>query len=113
MAERPRLASHLDAMRRRIAAVLGTREEHINVKAKTMEGLDAVSFSGGTGEHDAPLRAEVLESLGFLGLRLDESANRTGLGLITTPDSTIAALVIQTNEEIIVARETVRVLATR
>ncbi|MFZ0430364.1 MAG: acetate/propionate family kinase [Acidobacteriota bacterium] len=78
-----------------------------------MEGLDAVSFSGGTGEHDAPLRAEVLESLGFLGLRLDESANRTGLGLITTPDSTIAALVVQANEEIIVARETVRVLAAR
>ena len=75
-----------------------------------LEGIDAVGFSGGIGEHDAALRAEVLASLGFLGLELDETANRAHSDLITTPNSKIAAVVVQTNEEIVVARETARVI---
>ncbi len=75
-----------------------------------MEGLDAVSFSGGIGERDAALRGQVLGSLGFLGLRLDEEANRAHSSIITTPQSSIAGLVVHTNEEIIVARETARLL---
>ncbi len=78
-----------------------------------MEGLDAVSFSGGIGEHDAALRDEVLASLGFLGLRLDQNANRAHSNIITTSESRIAGLVIRTNEEIIVARETARLIRPR
>ncbi len=75
-----------------------------------MEGLDAVTFTGGIGQHDAGLRAEVLSSLGFLGLRLDPERNAGHGPVITAPDSSVAALVVATNEEIVVARETVRVI---
>jgi acetate kinase len=71
-----------------------------------MEGLDAITFTGGIGQQDSDLRLEVLSSLCFLGLTLDESRNRENAEIITTEDSPIVALVLETNEEIIVARET-------
>ena len=73
-------------------------------------GLDAVCFTGGTGQKDAELRREVLLSLEFLGFRLDNSANAANSERIDAEDSKIAALVLDTNEEIIVARETVKVV---
>jgi acetate kinase len=75
-----------------------------------MEGLDAITFTGGIGEHDAALRKEVLASLQFLGLLFDERANAAHGPVITTPDSAIHGLVLPTNEEIVVARETLRVI---
>lgn len=73
-----------------------------------LEGLDAVAFAGGIGQHDAELREEVLNSLSFLGLRVDPSANRSGEAVISAADSAIKALVVATDEEIVVARETAR-----
>ena len=75
-----------------------------------LEGVDAISFTGGIGEHDAALRAEVLLSLRFLGVALDEERNAANETVITRKDSPVRALVIQTNEEIVVARETVKVI---
>lgn len=75
-----------------------------------MEGLDAITFTGGIGEHDSDLRMRVLSSLGFLGLELDEARNREDCEVITAEGSKITALVLQTNEEIIVARETARLI---
>lgn len=75
-----------------------------------MEGLDAVAFAGGIGEKDSHLRSEVLSSLGFLGFVLDLHANQTNETLISSGESSIAAYVIQTDEEIVVARETYRLL---
>lgn len=75
-----------------------------------MGGVDAVCFTGGTGQKDPELRAEVLGSLGFLGFRLDAEANAANRERINAPGSAIAALVLETNEEIIVARDTVRVV---
>jgi acetate kinase len=75
-----------------------------------LEGVDAISFTGGIGEHDAALRAEVLLSLRFLGVALDEERNAAHETVITRNDSPVRALVIQTNEEIVVARETVKVI---
>jgi len=77
-----------------------------------MEGLDALTFTGGIGEHDAALRREVLSSLGFLGLRIDEQGNAADGPVVTTPDSAIHGLVLPTNEEIVVARETLRVIGS-
>jgi acetate kinase len=74
-----------------------------------MEGLDAVSFTGGIGQNDPGLRQEVLSSLCFLGLEIDAEKNSSGGSVITTPNSRISALVIQANEEIVVARETFKV----
>ena len=76
-----------------------------------MEGLDAIAFTGGIGQKDAELRSQVLSSLGFLGVRLDARRNTNHEIVITVPDSAVAALVLETDEEMIVARETVRVVS--
>jgi acetate kinase len=75
-----------------------------------MEGVDAITFTGGIGLRDAELRVEVLQALRFLGLQLDPERNAANEMRITTPDSAITALVMETNEELVVARETVRVI---
>ncbi|MFC1692669.1 acetate/propionate family kinase [Candidatus Latescibacterota bacterium] len=75
-----------------------------------MGGIDAICFTGGTGQKDSELRREILSSLEFLGFKLDEQANKENRERIDSKDSKIAALVIETNEELIVARESVRVV---
>lgn len=71
--------------------------------------LDAVVFTGGIGENSSFLRAEVINQLGFLGLKLDAAANeaciRGNAGRITAADS-VPALVINTNEELMIAMDT-------
>jgi acetate kinase len=76
-----------------------------------LEGADAIIFTGGIGQRDAALRQEVLRSLGFLGVTLDEDRNRTHAQIITAQGSTIIGLVLNTNEELVVARETMAVLS--
>ncbi len=75
-----------------------------------LQGFDAVAFAGGIGEHDAELRAEVLEAMGFLGFRLDAEANRCHRPVVSREDSAFAAVVVTTDEEIVVARETARMI---
>lgn len=76
-----------------------------------MEGLDAITFTGGIGEHDSELREEVLTSLGFMGMKLDRERNDRDDQVISADHSKIKALVIETNEELVVARETKKVIA--
>ena len=78
-----------------------------------MQGVDAITFTGGIGQKDAELRAEVLSALSFLGLELDAHRNERHEQLISTDGSAIHALVLDTNEEIVVARETVKVMSAR
>ena len=75
-----------------------------------LEGLDAITFTGGIGQRDTELRLEVLRSLAFLGVNVDEKRNAVPETIISAADSAVKALVIETNEEIVVARETVRVI---
>ena len=85
----------------------------IGAFAAAMGGVDAVSFTGGIGENSARLRAAACAGLDFLGLRIDHEANEDGSGdrLISAPDSSVDAVVLATNEEIIVGRETARLLS--
>ncbi len=76
-----------------------------------LEGVDAIVFTGGIGQRDAELRAEVLSALAFLGVRLDEQQNRSHAVVITTSASSITGSVLVTNEELVVARETVAVIS--
>ncbi len=71
-----------------------------------MGGLDAITFTGGIGQRDAELREEVLKSLAFLGMKVDADKNGNNEEVISTADSKVRALVLETNEEIVVARET-------
>lgn len=75
-------------------------------------GLDALVFTGGIGENSDVIRAKVLNYCAFLGLQLDSEANlaaRFGkAGVITTADSSAVAVVIPTNEELMIAQDTAR-----
>jgi acetate kinase len=75
-----------------------------------LEGAEAIVFTGGIGQRDAELREEVLTALAFLGVRLDEEQNRSHAVVITARTSSITGAVLVTNEELVVARETVAIL---
>lgn len=78
-----------------------------------MGRLDALIFTGGIGENSKPVRARTLQLLPFLGLHLDEAANedhgRGDRGIITRGDAP-CALVVATDEELLIARDTAQVL---
>lgn len=75
-----------------------------------LNGVDAITFTAGIGTNSPTLRAEVCRNLTFLGVELDPVANVEGTGerLITTPTSKVAVAVVPTNEELMIARETIR-----
>lgn len=66
-------------------------------------GLDAIVFTGGIGEHAAPVRKAVCEAFGWIGVKLDDSANHADQIRISRADSAIDVLVIPTNEEWMIA----------
>ena len=74
--------------------------------AALLDGLDAFVFTAGIGEHDASLRAAVVEKLGWLGAKLDADANNRNGPRISTEDSKVSIWVIPTNEELMIARHT-------
>lgn len=82
--------------------------KYIGAYAAGMGGLDAIVFTGGIGENAGAVRKSVCDYLAFLGIQMDEEANgkRSQEMVITTPDSNVAVLVIPTNEELMIARET-------
>jgi acetate kinase len=69
-------------------------------------GLDAVVFTGGIGEHAAPIREQVLRHAAWLGVDADPAANATHGPRLTTPASRVSAWVIPTDEELMIARHT-------
>jgi acetate kinase len=73
-------------------------------------GLDGLVFSGGIGEHDAATRAEVVAASGWTGASLEPTRNEMGEGLISADDSIVAVWVIPTDEERLIARQTVAML---
>jgi acetate kinase len=78
-----------------------------------MGGVDAICFTGGIGQKDPELREDVLVSLEFLGFKLDRAANDASRERLDAPGSKIAAIVLETDEELIVARETKKVVEGR
>ncbi len=78
--------------------------------AAAIGGLDALVFTGGIGEHAAPVRAQVCRELGWLGLDFDVAANAGAAERISTAGSQVAALVLPTNEEWMLARHTAQLL---
>jgi len=88
--------------------------KYIGAYAAAMEGIDAVAFTGGIGENSPEVRFAATRGLGFLGVEIDEAANAAApLGeevIVSRPDSRAAVAIIPTNEERVIARDTVRVL---
>ncbi|MBR4529271.1 MAG: acetate kinase [Lachnospiraceae bacterium] len=82
--------------------------KYIGAYAAAMNGVDCICFTAGVGENSPMVRKLVLERLGYLGVTLDEEANSTrGKEIcISGPDSRVKALVVPTNEELAIARDT-------
>jgi len=78
----------------------------------SLERVDALVFTGGIGEHSAEIRQRTLQHLRLLGVELDPALNdlhgRTAQGRITSKTSRLCCLVVPTNEELVIARETAR-----
>ena len=85
--------------------------KYIGSYAAAMNGVDAIAFTGGIGENDGSVRADVCANLAYLGIKIDPEKNaiRGKKVEISTPDSKVRVFVIPTNEELAIARETVRV----
>jgi acetate kinase len=79
--------------------------------AAALGGLDAFVFTAGIGENSASIRAAVAKRLGWFGAVLDEKANAAHASRISAPDSRVALYVIPTDEELMIARHTLAVLA--
>lgn len=84
--------------------------KYIGSYTAAMNGVDVICFTAGVGENAALVRTFVCEYLGYLGVTIDQEANKKrGEDIaITTPDSKTTVMVIPTNEELAIARETVR-----
>ena len=90
--------------------------KYIGAYAAVLGGLNCIVFTAGIGENDPPLRAQVIEGLAFLGAEVDPERNdklqwQDGLAPIQTDDSTVHVLVIRTDEELMIARDTAELLA--
>jgi acetate kinase len=78
--------------------------------AAALGGLDTLVFSGGIGENAAPVRARICEGLEFLGIQLSEARNAGAAPVISNDASRVVVRVIRTDEELMIARSTLRVL---
>ena len=87
--------------------------QEIAVMANTLGGLDCLVFTGGIGEHAKDIRSEIGERLGWLGVRIDQTANEAACERINAADSAVAVFVIPTNEEITIARHCASMLRDR
>jgi len=77
-----------------------------------MGGIDAVVFTAGIGENAIDSREEILSGLEFMGIKVDKEANncRGKEQFITTEDSSVKAMVIPTNEELVIAKDTMELV---
>jgi acetate kinase len=98
----PRAAFAIELFCYRIARELGSL-------AAALEGLDALVFTGGIGEHAAPVRARVMKAAAWLGVTLDTAANAKH-GPRISADGAVRAWVVPTDEELMIARHTCALL---
>ena len=95
--EEPRARFALEVFYDRAAGQIGSL-------AAALGGLDGVVFTAGVGENAVPVRNAICRACGWLGLELDEAANREHHMRISTPKSRVAAYVIKTDENLMIAR---------
>lgn len=83
--------------------------KYIGAYAAEMGGVDIIVFTGGVGENQTGLRADVCRPLAFMGVQIDEALNAKIRGketIISTPDSRVKVVVVPTDEELMIARDT-------
>lgn len=99
----------LEAFRYRVA-------KYIGAYAAAMNGVDAIAFTAGVGENDIKARKLICDDyLGYLGVKIDDEANNVKgeRRVISAPDSKVKVLLLPTNEELAIARETLRIVSEK
>ena len=79
-----------------------------------MDGVDLIVFTAGIGENNPRLRRHVCENLSFMGVKIDPEVNDAARGsetILSTPDSTVKVALIPTNEELVIARDTMHIVS--
>ena len=86
--------------------------KYIGAYAAAMDGVDVILFTGGVGENQATARAGVCKTLGYLGVKIDPEKNkvRSKEAIISTDDSKVKVVVIPTDEELMIATDTMDIL---
>ena len=89
--------------------------KNVGAYVTCMGGTDAIVFTGGIGENAGEYRAALIEKLGYLGVKLDAEKNKVrGEEVeISTPDSPVKVFVIPTNEELVIARDTLAIVSAK
>lgn len=85
--------------------------KYIGAYAAAMNGLDVVVFTAGIGENSADARKYVLTDCDWLGIKLDDARNNANETVISTDDSKVKVLVVPTNEELAIARDTLEIVS--
>lgn len=102
-----------DAITAREMLVYGIRK-YIGAYAAAMNGVDVIVFTAGIGENNINLRRMVMEGFEYLGAKLDPEKNKTREeAVISTDDSKVKIVVIPTNEEIVIARDTLELVTAK
>jgi acetate kinase len=104
------LASHAPSAKEAVDLFIYRIGRELGSLAAALGGLDAFVFTAGIGEHAAAVRAGACRAAHWLGIILDEEANAKGGPRISSPDSAVSAWVIPTDENLMIARHTRRLL---
>ena len=102
----PRASFAVDLFVHRIGREIGSL-------AAAMGGLDALVFTAGIGENSPAVRARICQAAAWLGVAIDDDANKRGAGRISKQASAVSAWVIPTDEELVIARHTARMTAAQ
>lgn len=84
-------------------------KKYIGAYAAAMGGVDIIAFTAGVGEHQYDIRQDALEGLGFLGVEIDKKVNKNPTAdeiVISTPASKVTVAIVPTDEELLIARDT-------
>jgi acetate kinase len=107
------LASELPAAKEAVDLFVYRIGRELGSLAAALGGLDALVFTGGIGEHAVEIRARVCRDAKWLGIGLDEAANSGGGPRISRPGSAVSVWVVSTDENLMIARHTRRLLDDR
>ncbi len=87
-------------------------KKYLGAYAAALGGLDILIFTGGIGEHAAAIRERIAAGLGFLGIKIDSARNRASAPVISADDSQVKVRVLTSDENLIIARHTARLITT-
>ena len=91
-------------------------KKYIGSYAAALNGIEVLVFTGGVGENQTGTRQKICDSLAFMGVKIDAELNKISRGkevILSTPDSTVKVVVIPTDEEFMIAKDTLEIVETK